>query len=390
MSNGVSDFGKNVVGLSEKVIKALNAVTSVIGVISSIWGSFNTLKSVLTALGVLSQTDEIAQLRQAIDQLWQDFQAVIGALDAVGTMRDVANQLTLARTELQNLSEFAPEDASAIGIDPVWDGLRTEVLDKSAAAVIALGSPAYWQRVYFSELVYHPPWQPSLPWQDEWLRYDTAHQGGLVFDYRLILPAYLEAISIRLTILVAVVKGFSDKAKAELNATAVALEDYFDKIRGGIMEVWFYVNWQTEYPYKIWTDSGANFGGVERYSSYSVIHQWPAAEYPWNWPGVPGDDGKFLVRFLIRTLARWKQLYNSIGLASTAATLKQLKILAGISPASISGPTGDWSLRELAQRLPGLHTSLDPSKLSSLRYMLQILQTFSPQPYTSLRAALAQ
>lgn len=91
MSNGVSDFGKNVVGLSEKVIKALNAVTSVIGVISSIWGSFNTLKSVLTALGVLSQTDEIAQLRQAIDQLWQDFQAVIGALDAVGTMRDVAN-----------------------------------------------------------------------------------------------------------------------------------------------------------------------------------------------------------------------------------------------------------------------------------------------------------
>jgi hypothetical protein len=51
------------------------------------------------------------------------------------------------------------------------------------------------------------------------------------------------------------------------------------------------------------------------------------------------------------------RIYNNIGLSALAATLVQLRALAGISPVAVDPPTGDWSVRELAQRLAAIPAS---------------------------------
>jgi hypothetical protein len=49
-----------------------------------------------------------------------------------------------------------------------------------------------------------------------WTKNRACAPSGLVFDYRLTLPAYLESIAIRLAILVAVVKNYQSVAIPEL------------------------------------------------------------------------------------------------------------------------------------------------------------------------------
>jgi hypothetical protein len=113
-----------------------------------------------------------------------------------------------------------------------------------------------------------------------------------------------------------------------------------------------------------------------------------------------------------------EQVYTQVGLAATARIIVQLKTLGGMFPASIDGKTEMWSVREVTQRLawlaqwlaaytgrglnrqelaqtfrdiPGSGFETGPSPQSiSLRRVLQVLQTFNPAPYTSLRAALTQ
>jgi hypothetical protein len=46
-----------------------------------VWGKANAVKSALTALGVMSDADPVAELRQHIDQLKQQFNGVVAALD---------------------------------------------------------------------------------------------------------------------------------------------------------------------------------------------------------------------------------------------------------------------------------------------------------------------
>src|SRR5215469_3325448 len=98
MNNGVSDL-KNVLGLSQQDMQVLSAISSVIGAISSVWGDFNTAKSVLAALGLFPQSDQVSQIKQLIDQLSQEFQAVVAALDQEGTMRAVDHLRSMAENE---------------------------------------------------------------------------------------------------------------------------------------------------------------------------------------------------------------------------------------------------------------------------------------------------
>jgi hypothetical protein len=70
MSNRIDPL-KDVFHLSGQERQALQTAASIIGSVSSVWGTVsgtvNTVKSVLTALGVLSgdQTDQVAEMRHS-------------------------------------------------------------------------------------------------------------------------------------------------------------------------------------------------------------------------------------------------------------------------------------------------------------------------------------
>lgn len=245
----------------------------------------------------------------------------------------------------------------------------------------------------------------------------------MAFDYRLTLPAFVEAICIRLTILAAIIPSYMANAEVitELQNLCSAFESYFTIIRDGIVE--FRPPTYQELAddrnpaagpdswLLSWTGRGGDlFGAVERYSTVHIVDHWPLTEYPFPNPnpaGIPGappdphNYTKFLIRHLVRTMSRWKQVYNKVGLPAMATFLVQLKTLSGVSPARVTGPNGDWSLREVAKRLAAIQGSgiTNGSQPISLKEVLQILQTYippplgppvNPPPYLSLRAALAQ
>ncbi|HVO01294.1 MAG TPA: hypothetical protein VMT54_03790 [Candidatus Cybelea sp.] len=423
MSDGIDPL-KDIFHVSDEEKKALQAAGSIIGVVSSVWGYVNTAKSVLTALGILSQSDPVATMRGYINQLALDFKGAIAALDAELSMRAVADHLNAARTQLLQLTELAPEDAATVGIDATWDAQRPFVLNDTLQTVLSLGDPAYWERVFFQELTYNK-WGPHSTHPVPVVRALPGVPSGLVYDYRLVLPAYLEAVSIRLTILVAMVKNYHTAAIPELNVMIGTLESQFKKIRQSIYPVlWAPSNLSdtTDNPeggVDTWIGEGARVGAVEIYSAADRAEAWPGAEYPvanFSPADIP-DWEKFLVRYAVRNWVRWKQLYDIIGLNAVAAILFTLKRMTGADPV-LPAPDvdaavweydsrkirdGNYSLWELARMIHDLSqygqwgvfyllTGPDGGLVDplSLRDLLGLLQTFRGTPYTSFREALAQ
>src|SRR5260221_4419870 len=113
MSNGIDPL-KDIYHVSDQEKKALETASAIIGSISSVWGAVNSVKSVLTTLGILSQDDPVATMRGYVDELTHDFNGAVAALDAVQSMRAVADHLNAARTQLLHLTELAPEDAATV------------------------------------------------------------------------------------------------------------------------------------------------------------------------------------------------------------------------------------------------------------------------------------
>lgn len=428
MSNGIDPL-KDIFHVSDQEKKALETASSIIGVISSVWGAVTTVKSVLTALGILSQEDPVAKMRGYINGLALDFKGAVAALDAEHSMRAVADHLNAARTQHLHLLELAPEDAATAGIDATWDSLRPFVLNATLQTVLSLGDYAYWERVYFAELTYkkwgnwtHPnPVVRALP----------GLPSGLVYDYRLVLPAYLEAISIRLTILVAMVKNYDKVAIPELNLMIATLESHFRKIRKGIFPVlWVPTNYMdsTDVPMNgigSWSAQGARVGAVEIYSAVDRAESWSITEYPRvGYSGQAADAAantinwkKFVVRYAVRRWVRWKQVYDMVGLNAVAAAIFHLKRLTGADPVLPAAEVdetvwdyhwgksrdGNYSLWELARMVHDISqfggwgayyllTAPDGGmvKQLSLRELLGLLQTVRPTPYVSFREALAQ
>ncbi|MEX2693375.1 hypothetical protein [Rhizobium mongolense] len=410
---------RDIFHLSSNERKALKNAASIIDGVSSIWGIGTTVKTVLTELGLLPDSNPVQEMRDAINLISRRFEAALSALDQASLMRDIAEQLSYSREALQTLDQFAPEEPSSTGTS-AWDAQRALLLAQSARVVIALGDRSYWQRLFFPQLLYskwpepYPgrPWIPSVP-----PILSDSVVGGLVFDHRLALPAYVEAITIRLTILAAVVKDPRVIARDELTRIVLNLESYLTRIRAGIVYVFvppanikdFSNIPQNFISVPNWIHGGALLGAVEIYSAFDRVEPWPrefpVTGFPTRHTGTADDPQwtKFLVRWAVRSWVRWKQVFNEIGLGAVARIIVRLKTMAELEPATIAGPTGDYSIRELAQTLHDVghnnqwggwpvfedeqHRLPNPI---SMRHILKLLQTYRPEPYTSIREALAQ
>jgi hypothetical protein len=155
------------------------------------------------------------------------------------------------------------------------------------------------------------------------------------------------------------------------------------------------------------------------YSTVDKVDYWPVREYPLA--GAPGTDGtwrEFLARYTVRNWVRWKELYDAVGLNAVASTIVILKRLAGVLPPAVPDPTikenewayspgkirdGGYSIKELALMLHDIGFTQwgggwsffddgngNLSSPISLREVLDVLRTFSPDSYTSIQDALAQ
>jgi hypothetical protein len=427
----VSDLGKVAIRLKASAA-TLAAVEIAAGAIASI-SAIGTV--VVAAVAVLSflfgKSDE---LTDKVEQLLADLKILIGgqqAEDQILQMQAVGLQLEDARTQLLTLREDDPTLKSQIGI----------VLNNSFQVVNKLGNIAFWQRPFFQTAVYSDSWSgflspPLVP---------LPAGSAAVFDYRLTLPAYLEAIVIRLVILSALVPNFRQSRRflPELRKMAERLEGFYITIRDGIIEIpspgpfpgqpVFYrevvdfipetlhddqhipAKIETRIVPSLWDSRGRPYGAVERYSAVAVIDQYPTDHFPtaqdallidpvaeraMETGDIPFQSGRFpsiesyqrfLLRHAIGTLARRKAVYRVVGLPALKTIVNLLKDLAS-EPRLPTLPDGDWSLREIDNtiatillRQPSIVAPHSPISVKALLGMLDS-GPFGSSP-TSMRQA---
>lgn len=422
---------QKILHLSQDDMKVLNTAGEVVGLISGISGYVGAAKGLLTALGILDADDP---LKSAVDEIKNAFDYSLSTEDTSLKMILVADKVDEARGAYALLRDHAPEHASGPTVPgSLWDEDRGIVDRDSNDAVVSLTNEAYWQRPFLGQQYSDPAFGFWEAMYGESMTPEVI--GGAVFDYRLTLPAFLEVIILRLIIIAAINDNWrpaTGVADTPISKATDRLEKVVTKIRAGIREMLPPTPDQLQLVppppdprptslaptarHSWWRTYSSLFGAVEVYSTYHAVDRWPDDEWPSPtvWPSqvtayeqqLKEHDyyDSFRIRHLVRTMARWKQVYINIGLSQAVSVLAQLKALTG-QPADPAGPqpdpghmrNGDWSLMELVQRLQayvqtdGTHLALvSESKTISLRGVLAKLQEsgLGKANPASMRAAL--
>jgi hypothetical protein len=341
----ITEFFKRDLHIRGKALKVIHFSERAIAVIAGI-------ETIVSAANVvLDLIDQSDGAKRDVDELIREFIAVTASSESVALMREVGLQIEDARTQASVVRSFLPGDINS-------ESQRGDVLNNSERVVRTLGNSSFWLRPYFTEGVYSDAWdQVRVPWAPV-LQPDPmelATEAKVVFDWRLTLPAYLEAIVIRLLILSALVDNYRVRHRAELLEMAERLQDIHDQISTGIKlhrapEAYELQGTLATPP--TWSLSRLTrlFGAVEVYSTANCITPYPQdpdIDAP-RFDGQPiSGEGyaRFLVRHKLKSLRRWKSLYNDLGLAAIYSLIGHLRRLA--NHPSASNNAGAWSIREV-------------------------------------------
>ena len=202
----------------------------------------------------------------------------------------------------------------------------------------------------------------------------------LVFDYRLVMAAYLETTVIRLAILSALMPNYRVTNASEIDAMAERLEGFHQTIMQGMVTLRPPTFEETLVHIKVLTAEstwdqflvrpGRLYGAVDRYAAASNVASWSEKRFPNSTTNLaPGGDSpddpvnhlfgsdrqhrdyrKFLAQHEIGTRARWADLYRTIGLSDVWTIRNQLRDLTGHPKGDRTDP-GNWSLRWLDERI---------------------------------------
>jgi hypothetical protein len=380
----VTDFESASNQILAELADALGAADAVVSVISN----YGTVVVAITALVlILAKTDEIDN---AVKQLEAHFDAVLSAEDRVLQMRDVAKQLNPARAQLDPIRQLSPGQSLTDAQRAIMDSTTDQVAR-------TLGDISFWQRPFFPELVY------NYDYHDHWSGYlspdPSLRPGSLVFDYRLTLPAYMEAIVIRLIVMLALEGKFTPAHRSETAEIAGRLEGYYNTIRAAIVKIRQPALTDIEYralpPASLDSSNwdvdgdvvnhqiGRRYGAVEKYSAYNSIDHWSAQSFPTSQgPWTDAMVRLFYARLGLGALARWKKVYAAIGLPAVRSSLVKLKALAGEPSPVRSDPSSGWSLREvdnlLATTILNQPTTGSPATPISAVHLLRMIDMNVP------------
>jgi hypothetical protein len=378
----VNDLGSAVskTGASEQVVAIFEIAAGVVLIITTAITGVGVLVGVgVIAVGLLGLFEKTSDLESNVKKLVADFNIFFAELQAeadIELMRSVGDKIANARTALLTL-RTSPDNPNLK--DP-----NGAVLFTSALEVEALGDISFYLRPFFPAAAYSDPWSGPIPPP----AFPHSTSSSIVFEYRLTLPAFLEAIAIRLTILTALIPNFRLSQQAELRDNmANPLESLYVRIRDGIVPLRnptvqeilstkvFDVNdgRVLRIEPSAWDKTGRPYGAVERYSAVSVVDNYRADRFlpnPQNAflvssetlfgerdnpnpPPLPGPQfpsqealAPFLLEYAIGILARSKAVYNVVGLPKLKAAVNLLKDLAG-EPRLETRPDGGWSIREI-------------------------------------------
>jgi len=352
-------------------------VGNVLGVVSNLSGVFSLVSVLPTLVQFFKGADPTMEALNRIDQLLHftyDFEQAQADLTQ---MHEVTAAVVTCRSALSSLIEETPP-FSAAALDSLQTTTRTQV--------DLLESDPYWMRVFFSELLF----------SDFWFGVVQPPHGDItplvsgksyVFDYRLTLMGYANAVSTRTSaILLLLANNFIDRQQAidEVSRRADTLEKFMQRIVNGFvsartprfMDVSYLDEsipssppnpplWQSNwdilgFPGTINFPVQRPFGVISSHDGNGIEETYPATLFPNTTVGpfgLVGDPNfgtetyyEFVARYQLGNRKRAKALYLQVGLDQAWIAVQDLRRLAGQSP-EVADPMQCWSMRDIYQDL---------------------------------------
>jgi hypothetical protein len=401
MSDTIDDFftGKGVKDLQGTLGTALDVASSAVAIISGVGALVGGVGVILDLF--FEKTDQLKEIVNVLSAKFDVVYQLISAEHDVVTLQNITDQLEKARTQLFVLREF-PQGT------PNFEAQRGAVLNESAEAVNTLGNPDFWKRPFFEQGIYRDGWAGSLP--PPGVKPGTV---PLVFDYRLVMPAYLETIVIRLAILSALMPDYRRTNAPELDLMAERLERFHQTIMHGMVTLRPPTFDETLYHALVlsiestWNQRlvppGQLYGAVDTYSAASDVASWSGARFPnpltnpapessqlFDADRQHRDYQKFLAQHEIGTRARWATLYHTIGMSTLWTIRNQLRDLTSHQKGDRTDP-GNWSLRWLDERVAanitgGVTTATDGERVDVRKLLTMVDIVPDPMDISQTRA----
>jgi hypothetical protein len=371
LANALNNIGVTNASAFDGVGTAIGAIADVAGALSGIGGAVSLVASLM---GQGDQTQQ--ELQNILNTIQNDFAQLnqtLKAEDLIQRLTDLGNQLAPAKAVLDSLQSLVTQ----LPLSPYE---VTQQLETCASAIDALVPDANWLTPY-NDQIYWNDWQSLWPPSPPWLFAGTwgygeqapaANSDGTVSNYTYILPAYMEAVFIFLSVGACIDPNFVQNwSNSVLRPAAALLKAKHDAILAGIVQLspgnW---NGQTlsqhliilydgqaprlgfpipgvsplldtaSFPEVNVTGTNIEYGAVERFSGASsvALHQLvpPLSANSTDW----GPYGKFRIRLA----RRFKLVYNAAGLSTVWNAIDNLNAITGDPP--LSGPSpGVWSFR---------------------------------------------
>lgn len=402
----------------EAVIDAVSKVSSGVAAGKFVYES---VAWALRELGFLEKkVDKIGELTKKVDQLTElvrsKFAEVLDAVHVEALLQrklTIAQQLSRSRTAFRLLQPHPPDS-------PEFKERVDDADSGTLEAIHTLGHPDFWKRPYYAPWVYSDPWSGRIEPPME-----STGPGAFVFEYRLTMAPYLEALAWRIVVWGLIGQKYANHAPP-LSELAQDLLVIHDRILNAIVTLraptekefaphyapvtW--VNMTTEYQRResVWSQHGRRYGAVETYSAVAAVESWPELTFlmpqapsPIRTDEMPGEiqtseqmqerqriqaeyaekhknflkamalyetnvkaaHKRFVVPHALRTLGRRKLVYAVVGLPAVWRAVNHLRKLAGEPPTGLCDYSG-WSLRE-ADEVVSSVTGVPPTAPVSLR-----------------------
>lgn len=328
--------------LSKDVQETGKIVGQVIGTVSTAISWVGTVQSVLKLAGFLAP--EPNPFDTLYERIQRDMRVLLAATVAGATeerLRDVAEQNAIARSAAQTANEYLLAGRPATG--HLAD--RMVLADQDSLRVMnVLTEAAWWQRTYDpTDAARRGPAVPGGP-ASIWPRHSgwpvpvwaATPSGGLVWDYRHILPVYLKAVAARIVVLKARARDgnqFLQLAGGELQGHVAFLTQQRDRIDAAI---------RVKAPLPRPAQGGPyhpimySAGAVE---TYSGTHQWGDFHPIYVDPGNPPTtyEGFVALHDAVVREAR-RRVYDAVGLSTLDGILSSLRAML-VPPCGVSQAT---------------------------------------------------
>jgi len=370
LANFLNDIGNSNSSTAQDIGDGIGTIADIAGAIGGIGGIVSLVGSFM---GQGDQTQ--AELQTILTTIQNDFQQLNEAQkgeDIVQRLTDIGNQLAPAQAVLDSLQSLA-------GQLPLTPFEVTQQLQPCVTTINALAPDGNWLASY-NDQVYWNDYQyvwPPPPWS-EGNSYGYGQQApngnpdGTVFNYTYILPAYLNAVFIFLSVGGTIDPDFVQNwANSVIRPAAALLQTNHDQVlnsgltqlspgywTGQILAPW--LTFETSippaltspragvtpllntsiYPYLKVVGVNIEYGAVEKFSGYSSVAVYTLVP-PFS---LESTDPSPHAKFQIRLLRRAKLVYNGAGLWTAWKAINNLKSIVG--DPLLPGPAfGVWSFR---------------------------------------------